>query len=150
MRITFDSNILLYAYDHSGEYRRVASRDLLRRAIGRGCILTLQSLGEFYWVSKRKGRETEERIAAGLTYMRGLFPTVAADEACFEAAWAAAANHDIPFWDALLWATAQKAGCSLLFSEDYQDGRRLGSVTIINPFTVENRELLDAALPPTD
>jgi hypothetical protein len=31
---------------------------------------------------------------------------------------------------------------------DLQDGRRLGSLTIVNPFRPENRRLIDRILPP--
>ncbi|AWK86842.1 PIN domain-containing protein [Azospirillum thermophilum] len=150
MKVMFDSNILLYAYDHSGEFHRTASRDLLKRALSRDSVLTLQSLGEFYWVAKRKQRATEDRIARALANLRRMFPVVAADEECFDAAVSVARDHGIPFWDALLWATAQKAGCDVLFSEDYQDGRKLGRVTIVDPFKIENRDFLDVALPPVE
>ncbi len=45
--------------------------------------------------------------------------------------------HGISFWDAMLWATAQP-GCTVVLSEDMQDGRWLGSTEIINPFEQEN------------
>ena len=43
-------------------------------------------------------------------------------------------TYNISFWDAMLWATARRAGCTLLLSEDFQDGRVLGGVTFRNPF----------------
>ena len=39
----------------------------------------------------------------------------------------------------MLWATAKRAGCRMLFSEDLQDGRRLGDVLFVNPFDPANR-----------
>jgi predicted nucleic acid-binding protein len=48
----------------------------------------------------------------------------------------------------MFWATVQQAGCQLLVSEDFQDGRRLGQVTFLNPFAPTNQALLDRALPP--
>ncbi len=47
----------------------------------------------------------------------------------------------------MLWATARRAGCRLLLSEDFQDGRDLGGVLFLNPFDPANRRLLDLALP---
>jgi hypothetical protein len=35
----------------------------------------------------------------------------------------------------------------MLFSEDLQDGRRLGDVLFVNPFEAANRKLVDLALP---
>ena len=49
---------------------------------------------------------------------------------------------------ALLCATAERAGLQYLLTEDLQDGRRLGGLTIVNPFRTENRGLIDRILPP--
>ena len=45
-------------------------------------------------------------------------------------------------------ATAQRAGIDYLLSEDMQDGRRFGELTIVNPFRTENTALIDRILPP--
>lgn len=46
-------------------------------------------------------------------------------------------EHCISFWDAMLWATARQAGCSTVFSEHMQHGRRLGGVEFVNPFAAK-------------
>jgi predicted nucleic acid-binding protein len=71
---------------------------------------------------------------------------VAADEACLVDALDAVADHDWSFWNAMIWATAKRAGCRLLISEDGQDGRTLGGVTIVNPFLTVPSVLLHQAL----
>jgi predicted nucleic acid-binding protein len=45
--------------------------------------------------------------------------------------------HRLPFWDAMLWASAQRGGVSHMLSEDFQDGFELQDVTFINPFNPE-------------
>ena len=35
----------------------------------------------------------------------------------------------------MIWATARRMGCSAVISEDMPDGRRLGGVEFINPFS---------------
>ncbi len=57
-------------------------------------------------------------------------------------------DHRMGFWDALLCATAERAGLQYLLSEDMQDGRRLGNLMIVNPFRSENAALIDRMLPP--
>jgi predicted nucleic acid-binding protein len=49
-------------------------------------------------------------------------------------------QHGLQFWDAMLWATARRAGCSLIATEDFQDGRTLGGVTFRNPFKLSDAE----------
>jgi predicted nucleic acid-binding protein len=80
-------------------------------------------------------------------YHQRLFPIVAPGGSDLADA-ARAVEHDgLSFWDAMLWATAKRAGCRMLFSEDLQDGRRLGEVLFVNPFDPANRKLVDLALP---
>ena len=55
-------------------------------------------------------------------------------------------DHRIGFWDALLCATADRTGLQYLLSEDMQDGRRLGNLTIVNPFRPENAALIDLTI----
>jgi predicted nucleic acid-binding protein len=56
-------------------------------------------------------------------------------------------DHRLAFWDALMCATANRAGLNYLLSEDMQDGRRVGGLTIVNPFRPENAALIDRILP---
>jgi predicted nucleic acid-binding protein len=76
-----------------------------------------------------------------------LFPVVPAGESDLDRAVGVVERHGLSFWDAMLWATAHRAGCRMLFSEDLQDGRRLDDVLFVNPFAPENRKLVDLALP---
>ncbi len=62
------------------------------------------------------------------------FPIHLGDPACLGDAMAAVRWHRLAFWDAFLWATARRAGCGAIVSEDFQDGRELGGVLFINPF----------------
>jgi len=43
-------------------------------------------------------------------------------------------RHSISFWDSLVVAAAIAAGCSTLFSEDMQHGKKYGRMTIRNIF----------------
>lgn len=38
------------------------------------------------------------------------------------------------FYDAMIIAGAQEAGCGVIYSEDLQHGRTLGGLKIVNPF----------------
>lgn len=59
----------------------------------------------------------------------------------------AVGEHGLSFWDALLWATVRRAGVQLLLSEDFQDGRNIEGVRIVNPFIARNAAFVDGALP---
>jgi predicted nucleic acid-binding protein len=76
-----------------------------------------------------------------------VFSVRAANEESLVAAMGAVVEHGLSFWDAMIWATAEQAGCRLLISEDLQDGRVLGGVRFVDPFKEVNRTLIDTALP---
>jgi predicted nucleic acid-binding protein len=60
----------------------------------------------------------------------------------------AAKNHGLAFWDAMLWAAAQRTGVRHLVTEDRQDGFELAGVRFVNPFDAANDRLIDEILPP--
>ena len=42
--------------------------------------------------------------------------------------------HGISFWDALILRSAQQPGCRVLLSEDFQGGREIDGIQVVNPF----------------
>jgi predicted nucleic acid-binding protein len=44
-------------------------------------------------------------------------------------------RHSVSFWDALILRSAQASQCSVLWSEDLQNGQRWGNLEVRNPFT---------------
>ena len=148
MRFTFDTNILLYALVEQDEAKHRIALDLVRRAQGRDCIITLQVLGEMFRALTSKIRRPVGEAMTVVEEWRNAFPVVAADESCLIDAMDAVAGHNLSFWDAMIWAIAKRAGCQLLLSEDGQDGRLLGGVTLVNPFVSPRAPLLLEALGP--
>jgi len=146
MRFTLDTNILVYAIDMQAGDRHLVALDLVRRARGRDCIVTLQALAELFRRLTGKHRVPPEAAGAIVQGWRDAVPVFAADEVCLTDAIDAVTVHSWSFWDAMIWATAKSAGCRLLLSEDGQSGRTLGGVTIINPFVTDISPLLAEAL----
>jgi predicted nucleic acid-binding protein len=145
MRLTLDSNVLIYAINRTDRLHDAAV-DLIDRASRADCVQTLQSLGECFNVVTRRYRMSPADAAAELDWFRVLFPVVAADVAALDLATAVVHRHGLQFWDAMLWATAKLAGCRLLLSEDLQDGRELEGIRIVNPFDPANQSVVDRAL----
>lgn len=148
MRFTFDTNILVYALVRQDSEKHRTARDLLRRARAADCVITLQTLGELFRVLTGKLRRPAVEATAVVAEWRAAVPVVAANEACLIDAMDAVAGHHLQFWDSMLWATAKHAGCSLLLTEDGQDGFALGGVTLVNPFALPRSPLLAQALRP--
>lgn len=145
-RLTFDTNILIYAVDRNAGRRHDIAKQFVAKAVFADCALTLQSLAEFFHATTRKGNLPAKEAMAFVTDWRSVFPVMAADETALNDAMEAVQDHGLSFWDALLWATARNAGCSLLVSEDFQHGRQLGGVEFVSPFNDHGREKLTAVL----
>jgi predicted nucleic acid-binding protein len=146
---TFDTNVLIYTLVKPPDPKAERAQDLLARCIhSSAALLLLQALAEFSYVAMRKfavsAGEARRRVAA----WRGIMPVHAAGPEDLDLALAFVGDHGIGFWDALMCATAERAGLGYLLTEDLQDGRRLGSLTIVNPFRPEHSRLIDRILPP--
>ncbi len=140
-RSTLDTNILFYASDNTVPHKRDRAQLLIRAVAAQDSILTLQSLAElFNAFGKRRVLSHTAAEEIVLTY-REIFTVVSAAETDLADAILAQQEHNLPFWDAMLWATARRAGCSLFFTEDFQDGRTLGGVTFRNPFNLSQTQL---------
>jgi predicted nucleic acid-binding protein len=147
--VSFDANVLVYALDPNGGARRHRAADLVERAfqLRRG-ILLFQAMAEFYSVVVRKFGTDPEDARDFLEGLRVALRVHTADERDFDIATIEGRSHGLPFWDALLWATADRVGVRYLITEDFQDGRVLGGVTFVNPFNRAHDALLDRELPP--
>ncbi|MGQ0677937.1 MAG: PIN domain-containing protein [Rhodospirillales bacterium] len=133
-RFSLDSNILVYSVDAASADRHRRAVDIVEAAIGRDCVLALQALVEFYHATTRKRIATPRDVATKVEEMGAIFPIVAADHTALLSALPAAVTARYSMWDALLLATVEQAGCTLLLSEDMGDGARHGGVTVLNPF----------------
>jgi predicted nucleic acid-binding protein len=148
VRVIFDTNILVYAFDADAGPRHDQAMDLVTRASTSDCVLALQTLGELFHAGTRKRILSVTDALLVLDRLQRNLPVCAADQSTLKVAIEAFRQHRLPFWDAMLWATVQQAGCRLLLTEDLQDGRTLGSVTFVNSFDPSNDELLARAMAP--
>lgn len=150
MRFTLDTNILVYALDKKAGARHDVASALVLQARRGDCVLTLQSLAELFKVLSHPRHGIDPAVAADIILdWRSCVPVVAADADAMADAMRAVIEHSLSFWDAMIWATARRAGCALLLSEDGQHGRELGGVTIVNPFIEPAHPLLPQALDAT-
>jgi predicted nucleic acid-binding protein len=149
MLVGFDTNILVYTLQTPGNTNLDRARDLVNRAAANASVaLLLQSLTEFSHVAIRKLRMDVDLVRRRVAAFRRVAAVHAPADEDLTAALDLVQDHRLAFWDALMCATADRAGLQYLLSEDMQDGRRLGNLTIINPFRPENAALIERILPP--
>jgi predicted nucleic acid-binding protein len=140
-RYTFDTNILLYSIDRADLEKHARAKRLIGQADVLRVPVLLQTLGELSnAMSKRQPAmlAQTERLVHLLAELFEVVPTAFGD---LSDALLVHREHKLPFWDAVLWAVARRAGCSVFLSEDLQDGRILGGVTFRNPFRMSEDDL---------
>lgn len=147
-RISLDTNILICAVDRDSGVRHEQSKELLARAALGDCVLTVQSLAEFFHATTRKKLLEVRRARAFVRDWLDVFHIASADAVALIEAIGAVEEHRLSFWDAMIWATARRTGCSALVSEDMQDGRRLDGVEFVNPFAPDGPARLAVLLKP--
>src|SRR5262245_43226457 len=117
--VSFDTNILVYATTVGANAKAQRARDLIARGMQTGSVvLLLQSLAEFSNVAIRKAQIPPDAIGAIVAAWQAVLPVRAAEEADLAAALTAVKVYQLSFWDAMLWATAQRVGVRHLLTED--------------------------------
>jgi predicted nucleic acid-binding protein len=148
MTVCFDASVFGYAIDATAGRRHDTAVDLVERSLGSGeSVLILQTLAELYTVATRKLGTSPDDARSFLAGLRVALPVYAATEPDLDKAIAGTQHHGLSFWDAMLWATADRIGVRYLLSEDFQDRRVLGGVTFVDPFRAGNEPLLAEILP---
>jgi predicted nucleic acid-binding protein len=126
----FDTNVLIYTLVE-GDSRSDTAQTLL---LGGG-VISVQVLNEFVAAAKGKlkmpWRDIREALADFLVFCPS---PVSLGVEIHGRALDIAERYSYRFYDALVIAAAIHSGCSVLYSEDMQDGQQIESVTIRNPF----------------
>jgi predicted nucleic acid-binding protein len=133
-RFFVDTNVLLYDSDPADPDKQRRARLWVQTLWEHGAgVLSWQVLHEFYVNATRKLRSSASQarsIVAAFT----LWQPVDTSDVMVQRAWYWMDDAGLPYWDALILAAAERRGCAWLLSEDFQAGRKLGAVTIVNPF----------------
>ncbi|HSI73009.1 MAG TPA: PIN domain-containing protein [Fimbriimonas sp.] len=130
----FDTNILIYAADSEFSEKREAARQVLNshRRAGSGAIST-QVMLEFQVNAIRKLGLSSEHAHHLLTALRAGLEVVSATPDLVDEAIALSQRYQLGPFDAMILASAQASRCSVLLTEDFSSGARLGSVRVENP-----------------
>jgi predicted nucleic acid-binding protein len=136
-RFFLDTNVLVYSFIHTEPAKAKRATTLIDEALdtGRG-VISYQVAQEFLHVATRKFAAPMTAAEAEQYLMTVLRPLIAVQSsiALYSEALRLIGRHSFGWYDALVVASAEAAGCSLLYSEDLQDGFRLRGLTIRNPF----------------
>ena len=138
MKVTLDTNVLIYAYDNRDPAKRECAIEIAR-VVGAhaGRCMALQVIGEFYTVATRRLKMSGADAATQCAALHTHFPTFGYDQEHVTIALQAAAEGHFSYWDGLLLASAVSADCNIFVSEDLQDRFRYNDLEVMSPFAAE-------------
>jgi predicted nucleic acid-binding protein len=135
-----DTNVLVYCHDPLDSAKRDKSREVLRKGMAENTLrLPHQALVEFVQAVTRvrAGRQpllSREQACRQAEDLLNVFPVLYPNETVFRTALLGMAAYKLSWYDARLWAYAEHYGLPEILSEDFEHGRRYGTVRIRNPF----------------
>lgn len=136
-RVFLDTNIIVYLFDGRFPEKRRAAGQLLKGLANKSVIpvVSTQVLQEAYSALTRKLKMDPADVMAALQMLEGAsFLTGIIDVPLMWRGAARSIQEKLSFWDALIVESACSAQCTLLYTEDLQDGRLFGELVVRNPF----------------
>ena len=136
-RFFLDTNIFVYTFDSGSPEKAAQSAKLIKSAIEtRGGIVSYQVVQEFFNVALRRfakpmsSADAEQYLS---TTFRPLL-SVHSSPALYGEALRIGGRFRLAWHDSLIVASAIEGQCDILYSEDFQHGQKIESVSISNPF----------------
>ncbi|GBU24558.1 hypothetical protein R83H12_01192 [Fibrobacteria bacterium R8-3-H12] len=128
--IFLDTNVFIYAYsnDISKKKRSFELFNLL-------CITSTQVLGELSNVCFKKLKFSETNVSIAIKEVMDYCDIFIVNETTIQRAIYIKGRYGYSYYDSLVLASAFECNCSVLYSEDMQNGQVIeNSLKIINPF----------------
>jgi predicted nucleic acid-binding protein len=140
-----DTNVLIYSIDNRLPAKKERAVSWLE-ALGRrdAIVLSPQSLNEFYSVATLRLGLPRNASTRDLIRKLARWCNAPLDAEATWQAWSIEDQTGYRFFDCLLIASATRAGCRCFLSEDLQHERRIGELTILNPFLTSPQDFFPA------
>ncbi len=131
-----DTNVVVCAYDDRSPQKQEVARGLLKSGVSGKIVISTQVLAEFaatmlHKVSPPAPPDAVMRGLEALEAIRLIVPDVELVRRAVEAR----AAYGIHFYDGMIVAAAERAGCGRILSEDLNAGQKYFGVMVTNPFS---------------
>ena len=130
-----DSNVLVYFVDGRNPKKQSIARAILAKAMGnQQYVISPQVLNEFANVSLKKLGMSEDEVRQYIEAFQHIHVVFQ------QTGWTIRAleirkQHGLQFYDSLLLAAAESAGCDEFLTEDLSDGQVYCGIKAVNPFS---------------
>ena len=126
----FDTNVLIYLLSADA-----AKADLIEEKLAEGATVSVQVLNEFTSVALRKLGMSVTEIREALEPITAICNVVPLTIEIHQRGLQVAERYRFSFYDALIVAAALESSCTMLYTEDLQDGQVIDdTLAIRNPF----------------
>src|SRR5258708_11836184 len=136
-RFFLDKKIFAYTFDPKAPAKTKKAAQLIAQAADTGeGIVSYQVVQEFFNVAFRRFSQPMT-VAEAEQYLITVFRPLLAvhsSPAIYGETLRLTGKHRLPWYDSLIVAAALEGGCSTLYSEDFQHGRKIEGMKIENPF----------------
>lgn len=131
LRVFIDSNIIVYLVDNRSKEKTKKAQDFLSPDF----FISTQVIAENVNVCLKKLHLNKETTFDFARRVLNRFRILQITEATLLKSFEISIKYQLSSWDSIIIATAILNSCSIIYSEDLQDGLIVeNSVTIINPF----------------
>ena len=133
-RSFLDTNVFLYAFlNQDAAKKSIAARIVSNAVLSGNCYVSLQVVNEFCNVMvKKSGKPFSDILEATKLFAR--FHMVDGSLRLTQRALELKGLYGVQFYDSLMLAFSEAAGCDEILTEDLNDGQMYGSVKAVNPF----------------
>ncbi len=130
-KITLDSNILIYAFANSDDFRK----DIAKEIIAKCNIISLQAINETSFVLLRKFNFPLEKLDQVIQFLKEKFIITSLTTNTLDRTILLQNKYKFSFWDSMMIAAALDNHCSVIYSEDLAHDQLIENrLRIINPF----------------
>ncbi|MDY6792440.1 MAG: PIN domain-containing protein [Thermodesulfobacteriota bacterium] len=133
----FDTNILVYAYDSHEPDKQKKAQDMLKQGIINGnAVISTQVLGEFFTVvTRRIPQPISVFDASEIINNVSVMNVQEIDLLIVKRAIETLDTYKISYWDSLIVAAAEGAGCERIMTEDLNHEQLYYGIIATNPFS---------------
>ncbi|MBS4033318.1 MAG: PIN domain-containing protein [Ignavibacterium sp.] len=134
-RIFVDTNLWVYSY--SKDDKSDKCNELLDKHFEK-VHLSTQVLGEIFSVLTKKSGKTKKEAKQIISDLTASFNITDVLTVTINNAIDISIKYAFSYWDSLIIASALESNCSVLYTEDMQDGQIIdNTLKIVNPFTAK-------------
>ncbi len=131
-----DSNIIVYAHDHSEKKKYNISKKLILNGImNENIVISTQVLSEFFvTVTKKIKKKLPVKTARKEIDLLKSLQIIEIDIDLILLAIDILLKYKLSYWDSLIISAAKRSGATVIYTEDMNAGQKIESIKIINPF----------------